>query len=93
MSAELNKLSKSALSAAMRGGTAAWGVMGSSIEHVRYAEPIKSRKKCLCGCEGKRTHAGMANGVCLTSGCELTIRRWVKTGSRRAIAKVQGAQS
>lgn len=84
--ADLNKLSPAALSAAMRGGTAQWGMCGSSSEHVRYAEPIKSRKKCQCGCGGKRTHAGMANGVCLTSGCELTIRRWVKTGSRRTRA-------
>lgn len=80
--AELNKLSRAALAAAMRGGTSGWGTVGSSTDHVRYAEPIKSRKKCLCGCGGKKTHAGMANGVCLTSGCELTIRRWVKTGSR-----------
>jgi hypothetical protein len=85
---DLNKLSRPALSAAMRGGTAAWGTFGSATEHIRYAEPIKSRKKCLCGCGGKRTHAGMANGVCLTSGCELTIRRWVKTGSRRAAAAI-----
>jgi len=84
--AELNKLSRIALAAAMRGGTSGWGAVGSSTDHVRYAEAIQSRKKCLCGCGGKRTHAGMANGVCLTSGCELTIRRWVKTGSRRARA-------
>ena len=83
----LNKLSKTALSAAMRGGTAAWGMHGSSAEHIRYAEAIKSRKKCTCGCDGRRTHAGMANGVCLTSGCELSVYRWVKTGSKTAKQK------
>lgn len=84
---DLNKLSRSALSAAMRGGTAGWGEHGSSREHIRYAELIvpKSRKKCWCGCGGKRTHAGMANGVCLTTACELGVRRWVKTGHVRAV--------
>lgn len=83
---DLNKLSRTALSAAMRGGTAGWGQHGSSQEHIRYAELIvpNSRKKCWCGCSGKRTHAGMANGVCLTTACELGIRRWIKTGSVRA---------
>jgi len=78
--ADLNKLSPPALSAAMRGGTDGWGVVGSSAEHVRYMEPVKSRRKCPCGCGGRRTHAGMANGVCLMSGCELRVRRWVRDG-------------
>jgi hypothetical protein len=82
---DLNKLSRQALSAAMRGGTALWGQHGSSTEHIRYAEPIvpKSRKKCHCGCEGKKTHAGMANGLCLTTACQLGIQRWIKTGSTK----------
>lgn len=80
---DLNNLSSSALKAAMEGGTQGWGCVGSSSEHVRYVEPIvpKSRKKCWCGCEGKRTHKGMANGVCLTTACHMGILRWVKTGS------------
>ncbi len=83
MAVDLNKLSPPALKAAMQGGTAAWGVIGSSTEHVRYAEKIipKSRKQCWCGCGGKRTHAGMANGMCLTTACHMGILRWVKTGS------------
>lgn len=83
--ADLNNLSPAALKAAMQGGTDAWGRMGSAKENVRYAEPItpKSRKKCWCGCEGKRTHKGMANGVCLTTACHMGILRWVKTGSVR----------
>jgi hypothetical protein len=27
---------------------------------------------------------GMANGMALTSGCQLAIQRWVKTGRMRA---------
>lgn len=82
---DLNKLSPTALKAAMQGGTEAWGQMGSSTDNVRYAEIItpKSRKKCWCGCEGKRTHKGMANGVCLTTACHMGILRWVKTGGVR----------
>jgi hypothetical protein len=81
---DLNKLSRSALAAAMRGGTAGWGQVGASDRHVRYSEALPNRpgrrKKCWCGCGGPRTHRGMANGVCLTSACELGIARWVRTG-------------
>lgn len=79
---DLNKLSKPALSAAMRGGTAAWGSWGSSAHHVRYSEPVdsKSRRRCHCGCKRRATHRGMANGIALMSGCELSVARWVKTG-------------
>jgi hypothetical protein len=84
MSVDLNKLSRPALAAAMKGGTAGWGQMGSSHDHVRYSEAIPRRpgrrKKCWCGCGGPRTHSGKANGVALTSACELGIARWVRTG-------------
>lgn len=84
---DLNQLSPAALKAAMQGGTEGWGQMGSVTVNVRYAEIItpKSRKKCWCGCEGKRTHKGMSNGVCLTSACHMGILRWVKTGHVRAV--------
>lgn len=81
---DLGKLSPSALSAAMRGGTGEWGRHGSAMEHVRYAEPCvpaARRQKCRCGCERRKTHVGMANGVALYSGCELSVRRWVKTAT------------
>jgi hypothetical protein len=77
---DINKLDKNARAAAMKGGTEAWGQWGSAADHVRYAQPIKSRRKCHCGCGQRKTHAGMANGMALTSGCELAIRRWVKKG-------------
>lgn len=91
---DLNKISPAALKAAMQGGTDAWGQHGSATKHVRYAEPIvpKSRKKCWCGCEGKRTYKGMANGVCLTTACHMGILRWVKTGNVRTTAQDDAAR-
>jgi len=77
----LDKLTPAALSAAMRGGTLDWGQHGNAVTHVRYAQEIvgrRGRRKCHCGCGRRSTHLGMANGVCLTSGCELSVRRWVK---------------
>ena len=83
---DLNKLNKSALSAAMRGGTDGWGQMGSSTMNVRYIDlaPARARRRCHCGCEGRATHRGLANGVCLVSGCQMAILRWVKTGDTTA---------
>ncbi len=77
----LNTLSKSALQAAMRGGVEGWGQDGDEDSHVRYAEllPTRSRKRCRCGCARRATHFGMANGVALRSGCQLSIMRWEKS--------------
>jgi len=88
MGTDLNSLSPAALAAAMRGGTDGWGQVASASENVRYCEalPKPHRRKCRCGCGGKTTHAGKANGMALTSGCELVVRRWVKTGRRAAAA-------
>lgn len=82
---DLNVMSKAARSAAMRGGTEGWGRIGST-DHVRYAEAVspKSRHRCSCGCKMRATHVGMANGVALTTACELAIRRWIKTGDTKA---------
>lgn len=80
---DLNKLPPAARSAAMRGGTALWGQVGS-VHDVRYALPLTPqcrRRRCGCGCRHRVTYRGMANGVCLTMGCELSIRRWIKTGN------------
>jgi hypothetical protein len=83
----LTDLSRNARIAAVKGGTEGWAQWGSSGDHMRYSEPLEKRRgrrrKCWCGCERPRTHRGMANGVCLTSACELGIARWVKTGSVR----------
>lgn len=76
---DLNKLSPAALSAAMRGGTAAWGQRGSALEHVRYMEPVspKSRRRCP-HCKRRATHVGKANGIALMGGCELRVAQWVR---------------
>lgn len=61
-----------------------FGVRGSAVSHARYIEPMsgrwRNRRRCRCGCNGKNSHAGRANGVTLTSGCELSVRRWVRDG-------------
>lgn len=78
---KLNDLSPAELSAAMRGGVDGWGQHGSALEHVRYSMPIdksdRRRRKCHCGCGKRETHRGFANGVCLMSGCEMRVARWV----------------
>lgn len=83
---DLNSLSPAARSAAMRGGTSGWGAVGGIAGQVYYMEPRPKRPgrkpKCNCGCGTPKTHTGFANGVCLTSGCELYVRRWVKKNGR-----------
>jgi hypothetical protein len=79
---DINKMPPPERSAAMRGGMDGWGQIGSAVRNVRYALPVPgtSRRRCSCGCNRRATHRGMANGVCLTTACELAICRWVKTG-------------
>lgn len=79
---KLIELHPNALAAAMRGGTDGWGQRGSASDHVRYSLPIdksdRRRRKCNCGCGKRSTHRGLANGVCLTEGCQMHIARWVR---------------
>lgn len=83
---DLNEMSQAARSAAMRGGMDGWGQVGGQPGQIRYMELRKKRPgrppKCACGCETAKTHLGFANGICLISGCEMRIRRWVKEGNR-----------
>ena len=58
--------------------TGSWGQWGNAFQHPRYIEAVHSRRKCHCGCGGRVTHAGMCNGVAMTDGCELSVRRWVR---------------
>lgn len=85
---DLNELSRQALAAAMKGGTAGWGRIGSSTDNVRYSEPLPKRrgrrKDCHCGCGRRVTHACRANGLTLTQACELGAARWVRTGDTKA---------
>lgn len=91
---DLTELSPKALAAAMNGGTAGWGEVGSAHSHVRYSEPSPKRRgrprRCYCGCKNNVTHVGRANGVTLVRACELGIARWVRTGDvmpMRALAE------
>jgi hypothetical protein len=78
---DLKDLSPAALAAALRGGIASWGEWGSSKDHVRYVEPRPGeRRRCRCGCRKRASHAGVANGVTLIQGCDLSMRRWVRDG-------------
>jgi hypothetical protein len=73
-----------------------FGKCGSAIDHKRYMEPVisTSRRRCSCGCKNRATHLGMANGVALTSGCELYVRRWVRDGIKaRSVGPKQANQS
>lgn len=70
------------LSAPMSGTTNASGTYGSAVVHLRYAalQPAGGRNRSQCGWGQRATHRGKANGVCLTNGCALSIRRWVRDG-------------
>ena len=46
-----------------------------------------SLTRCLCGCDRRATHLGLTDGFCMMSGCELTVRRWVRYGARAPIKK------
>lgn len=88
MSVDLSKLSRAALSAAMRGGTNAWGQYASAEKHIGYVEPQDARRghyrKCHCGCGKRAKFRAMFNGVCLYEGCEISAHRLVKTGDYRS---------
>lgn len=79
----LNDLSPAALKTAMEGGTEGWGQHGSITRHRLYVELQNARRghylKCRCGCGGKAKFRFMANGVCMGEGCELSLRRWIRS--------------
>lgn len=65
-----------------------WGTWGNAFEHRRYMQALSPdsaarRRLCRCGCRKRVTHLGMANGVALAFGCELSMRRWVRDGPIR----------
>jgi len=43
--------------------------------------PSKRRSRCGCGCKMKATHLGTGQGAGMMSGCELSVRRWVRDGA------------
>lgn len=85
---KLNDLSPEALKAAMESGTEGWGRWGGMDHHKCYMQKQtytgrKGRRMCPCGCRKMETHSGMANGVALTAGCELYVRRWLRQAEMR----------
>lgn len=69
---------------AQAAGQTAWGVIGDTANHQRYMRLLpgryRNRRRCFCGCGGKKSHGGYANGLAMTGGCEWSMRVWVKTG-------------
>ena len=64
----------------------AWGTYGSAADPYRYVKLLpgrfRNRRRSPCGCGGKASHVGMSNGLAMTSGCEMSMRRWMKTEHR-----------
>lgn len=71
------------------------GTISGSVDGMRSMAPVgpKSRRRCHCGCKGRATHRGLGDGLCLTTGCELFIRRWVRDGMSAVIAAYRGRTS
>lgn len=59
-----------------------WGWSANAETDPRYIQLMpgqyRNRRRCDCGCGGKCSHAGMANGLAMTRGCEWSMRRWVR---------------
>jgi hypothetical protein len=55
---------------------------GSASGHRAMVKaPPRSRRRCYCGCGKRATRTGLGDGLALTMGCELSIRRWVRDGN------------
>ena len=56
-------------------------IRANALTDHRSMRPVlpRSRRRCHCGCKARATHLGLANGVAMTTGCELSVRRWVKS--------------
>lgn len=56
-------------------------IVANALTDPRSMRPVppRCRRRCHCGCKKRATHTGTANGVAMTTGCELYIRRWVKS--------------
>lgn len=60
------------------------GVVGDAINGTRTCALLpgrfRNRRKCFCGCGGKQSHGGYADGIAMTGGCEWAMRYWVTHG-------------
>ena len=60
----------------------------NSEAHKRTIHPnIRNRRKCHCGCGGRAMFAGAANGICMMTGCELSVRILVRDGIKAIIRR------
>lgn len=57
---------------------------------MRLVNP-RSRRRCWCGCKRRATHKGFADGVALTTGCEVYVRRWLRdpVAARMAVFRLR----
>jgi hypothetical protein len=73
-------------------GQTGWGEYGSAADHQRYLYELpgryRNRRRCYCGCGGKASHGGAVNGLAMACGCEMAMRRWVRTGDGRTQAEL-----
>lgn len=51
--------------------------------------PETSRMRCPCGCERRATHYGAAKECTMMVGCELYVRRWVKSPNEALSTKIR----
>ena len=60
------------------------GRLTEAMQYKRTMTPAMpwSLARCRCGCTGRASHLGLTDGSCMMSGCELTVRRWVRDGAR-----------
>ncbi|MCX4097780.1 hypothetical protein [Nocardia sp. alder85J] len=67
------------------------GWRASAIRDHRYRYELpgwyRNRRRCHCGCGGKISHGGAANGLALTGGREMSMQRRVLTGKVRSPAE------
>jgi hypothetical protein len=65
--------------------------MTAYISELKSDRSMKQRQnkrnKCYCGCFGRATHIGLGQGAAMISGCELTVRRWVRDGIKASSVK------
>ncbi|MEV6432612.1 hypothetical protein [Nocardia sp. NPDC051463] len=65
-------------------GQTAYGRIGSVDDHIVDVLPINAhvrwwhRRRCFCGCGQWSTHSLVANGLAMSSGCEIQMRRFAK---------------
>lgn len=58
--------------------------VGTADGRRSIAPSPRARRRCCCGCTGRATHVGLGDGLAMMSGCELTVRRWVRDGYSEA---------